>query len=109
MLEAPAIASGLLVGLTLGLLGSGGSILALPLLVGFVGLDVHAAVPNSLAAVGAIAGNFQHHVPVPALVVLICVELAHAPALLRRVPLIHPPEHACEVLGIVPARAREYR
>jgi len=43
------------VGLSLGLLGSGGSILTVPILVVLAGRDEHAAVVESLAIVGAIA------------------------------------------------------
>ncbi len=41
-----------LVGLSLGLLGGGGSILAVPILVYVAGIDPHEAVPLSLAIVG---------------------------------------------------------
>lgn len=44
-----------LVGLSLGLLGSGGSILTVPVLVFLAGRDEHAAVVEALAIVGAIA------------------------------------------------------
>lgn len=47
--------SGLIIGLTLGLFGSGGSILALPFLTLVVGMDLREAIPTSLAAVGAVA------------------------------------------------------
>ncbi|MBT3345892.1 MAG: sulfite exporter TauE/SafE family protein [Gemmatimonadetes bacterium] len=46
---------GVIVGLTLGLTGGGGSIFALPLLVYGMGVDPHQAVAVSLAAVGATA------------------------------------------------------
>lgn len=46
---------GLLIGLLLGLLGAGGSILAVPALVFGVGMPVEAAVPASLVVVGASA------------------------------------------------------
>lgn len=46
---------GALVGLSLGLTGGGGSILAVPLLIYGVGLDAKAAVSTSLAAVALIA------------------------------------------------------
>ena len=45
----------LLVGLTLGLLGSGGSILTVPVLVYVLGHDDKAAIAESLAIVGTIA------------------------------------------------------
>ncbi len=41
-----------LVGVTLGLLGAGGSIIMLPVLVYVIGVEPHAAVPLSLAIVG---------------------------------------------------------
>mgnify|MGYP003334098775 CR=1 FL=1 len=46
---------GLVIGLFLGLLGSGGSILALPLLVYLLAHDPKVAVAESLAIVGGIA------------------------------------------------------
>ncbi|MGW3352746.1 sulfite exporter TauE/SafE family protein [Nonomuraea rubra] len=49
------MAFGLVIGLLLGLLGAGGSILAMPALVYGVGLPVHAAVPTALVVVGASA------------------------------------------------------
>ncbi|NJE41984.1 sulfite exporter TauE/SafE family protein [Thermococcus sp. GR6] len=57
-----AVISGFLSGLSLGLTGSGGSVLAVPLLVYFVGLDPHTAVGTSLVAVGitAIIGFLMH-------------------------------------------------
>jgi hypothetical protein len=57
-----AVISGLLSGLSLGLTGSGGSVLAVPLLVYFVGLNPHTAVGTSLVAVGitAIIGFSMH-------------------------------------------------
>ena len=45
----------LVIGLTLGLLGSGGSILTVPILVYLVGLPEKAAIADSLAIVGLIA------------------------------------------------------
>lgn len=51
-----AVASGVLVGLVLGLLGGGGSILAVPLLLYFVGIeDPHVAIGTSAVAVSASA------------------------------------------------------
>ncbi|WP_017570578.1 sulfite exporter TauE/SafE family protein [Nocardiopsis halotolerans] len=50
-----AILFGLLVGLLLGLLGAGGSILAVPALVLGVGMDLPSAIPASLVVVGASA------------------------------------------------------
>ena len=44
-----------LIGVSLGLLGGGGSILAVPVLVYVAGVDVHAAIGMSLAVVGATA------------------------------------------------------
>jgi uncharacterized membrane protein YfcA len=48
-----AIALSTLIGVSLGLLGGGGSILAVPLLVYVARIDVHAAIGMSLAVVGA--------------------------------------------------------
>ncbi|WP_083932524.1 sulfite exporter TauE/SafE family protein [Nocardiopsis halophila] len=48
-----ALLSGLAIGALMGVLGAGGSILAVPALVFGVGLSVHAAIPASLAVVGA--------------------------------------------------------
>ncbi len=50
-----SILLGALVGLALGLVGGGGSILTVPALIYGLGLDVHSAVPASLALVGMIA------------------------------------------------------
>lgn len=51
-----------MIGLSLGLLGGGGSILAVPVLVYVAGLEVHTAIPVSLAIVGATAlvGALSH-------------------------------------------------
>ena len=46
---------GVLIGLTLGALGAGGSILAVPVLVHIAGLPVQAATATSLIAVGSAA------------------------------------------------------
>jgi len=46
---------GLIVGISLGLTGGGGSILTVPLLVYLVGQPVHVAIPTSLVVVGATA------------------------------------------------------
>ena len=51
----PLILYGLVVGISLGLTGGGGSIITVPLLVYLVGLPVHAAIPTSLVIVGAAA------------------------------------------------------
>jgi hypothetical protein len=53
---------GVLIGLALGLLGGGGSILTVPILVYFLGQDAQAAVATSLAIVGAnaIIGTVMH-------------------------------------------------
>lgn len=48
-----AVALGVAIGLALGTVGGGGAVLALPVLVYVVGLDVHAATTASLAVVGA--------------------------------------------------------
>lgn len=50
-----AILFGLIIGLLLGLLGAGGSILAVPALVFGVGMGLHEAIPASLVVVGASA------------------------------------------------------
>jgi len=57
-----ALALSLLIGLSLGLLGGGGSILAVPVLVYVARLDVHAAIGMSLAIVGgtALVGGLVH-------------------------------------------------
>jgi len=47
-----ALAFGLLIGLLLGLLGGGGSILAVPALIYGVGQPLHQAIPTSLLVVG---------------------------------------------------------
>ncbi len=51
----PVIMSGLVVGISLGLMGGGGSLLAVPLLVYGVGQSPHMALGTSLASVGATA------------------------------------------------------
>jgi uncharacterized membrane protein YfcA len=52
--DAAALGSGTLVGFLLGLLGGGGSIIAVPLLIYFVGLrDPHVAIGTSALAVSA--------------------------------------------------------
>ena len=60
---ALAIPIGLLIGLSLGALGGGGSILAVPALVYLLGQDTHAATTGSLLIVGitALAGMAAHH------------------------------------------------
>ncbi len=50
-----ALALSTLIGVSLGLLGGGGSILAVPVLVYVARVDVHAAIGMSLAVVGATA------------------------------------------------------
>jgi hypothetical protein len=63
MMEAAAFASGGLVGFVLGLIGGGGSVLAVPLLVYAVGVpDPHVAIGTSAAAVAvsAFANLVQH-------------------------------------------------
>ncbi|WP_345961030.1 sulfite exporter TauE/SafE family protein [Gulosibacter sediminis] len=49
---AAALALGLLVGAVLGLVGAGGSIIAVPALVYGVGMSTHDAIPTSLLVVG---------------------------------------------------------
>ena len=58
-----AVASGVLVGFSLGLIGGGGSILAVPLMVYVVGVaDAHVAIGTSAIAVAANAAfNLSHH------------------------------------------------
>ena len=50
---AAALALGALVGAVLGLVGAGGSIIAVPALVYGVGMSTHEAIPTSLLVVGA--------------------------------------------------------
>lgn len=54
---------GILLGAALGMFGGGGGILAVPLLVGLLGMDVDHAATTSLVIVlfGAIAGLVSHH------------------------------------------------
>ena len=60
---ALSIPIGLIVGLSLGALGGGGSILTVPALVYLLGQDTHAATTGSLIIVGitAVAGMTAHH------------------------------------------------
>ncbi len=53
MTLAIALAAGAVIGVLLGLLGGGGSILAVPVLVFALGLDIDQAIPISLVVVGA--------------------------------------------------------
>jgi uncharacterized protein len=57
-----SVVFGSLIGLLLGLVGAGGSILTVPILVYVIGLDVQAATATSLAIVGAsaLAGAVPH-------------------------------------------------
>jgi uncharacterized membrane protein YfcA len=57
-----ALPFGLAIGLSLGLLGGGGSVLAVPVLVYVLGEDVHSATTASLVVVtaGALAGGLRH-------------------------------------------------
>jgi hypothetical protein len=52
-----------LIGLSLGLIGGGGSILTVPILVYFLGVETHEAVGMSLAVVGATSlfGSYLHY------------------------------------------------
>jgi uncharacterized membrane protein YfcA len=63
-MESPllSVALGLVIGLSLGLLGGGGSILTVPALVYLIGLPVEVATGTSLAIVGmtAVAGAIGH-------------------------------------------------
>ena len=56
-----ALPFGLAIGLTLGMLGSGGSVLAVPVLVYVLGQNVHDATTASLVVVtaGALAGGLR--------------------------------------------------
>ena len=58
-----AIGVGVLIGVSLGALGGGGSILTVPALVYLVGMDTRAATTGSLIIVGvtAAAGMLAHH------------------------------------------------
>ena len=51
------------IGISLGLIGAGGSILTVPILVYFLGVEPHEAVGMSLAVVGATSlfGSYLHH------------------------------------------------
>ncbi len=52
-----------LIGLSLGLIGGGGSIITVPVLVYVLGVDAHDAVSMSLAVVGgtSLVGAFMHN------------------------------------------------
>lgn len=52
-----ALPFGLLIGLAVGMVGGGGAVLAVPVLVYVVGLDVHEATTTSLAVVAAAAAS----------------------------------------------------
>lgn len=58
-----ALALGALIGISLGLIGGGGSILAVPVLTYVAGVEGHQAITMSLLIVGASAlmGSFGHH------------------------------------------------
>ena len=58
-----AVAFGAAIGLSVGLLGGGGSVLAVPVLVYVLGQSVHQATTASLVVVtgGALAGGIAHH------------------------------------------------
>jgi hypothetical protein len=60
---AAALALGIAVGLAIGMLGGGGSVLAVPILVYLLGADVGQATTMSLlvVTVGALVGSFGHH------------------------------------------------
>lgn len=67
MTVTPGLVAGLIlsagIGLSLGLIGGGGSIITVPLLVYVIGVDPHEAIPMSLAVVGAtsLVGGWMHH------------------------------------------------
>lgn len=52
-----------LIGLSLGLIGGGGSIITVPVLVYVIGIEAHDAIGMSLAVVGgtSLVGSFLHH------------------------------------------------
>ena len=60
---AISLALAALIGLSLGLLGSGGSIITLPVLVYVAGVEAHSAVAMSLVVVGVVslAGAVLHY------------------------------------------------
>lgn len=62
MHEILSILLGTVIGLSLGAIGGGGSILTVPILVYIIGQDAHAATATSLAVVGmtALAGAIPH-------------------------------------------------
>ncbi|WP_438487515.1 sulfite exporter TauE/SafE family protein [Streptomyces sp. S186] len=62
LIAATALSCGLLIGLLLGALGGGGSVLAVPALVYLLGQSPHAATAGALVvvAVGAVSGLFCH-------------------------------------------------
>ena len=62
MIVLAAIAFGIAIGLAIGALGGGGSVIAVPILVYVLGQDVHAATTTSLVVVtaGAVAGGLGH-------------------------------------------------
>lgn len=61
-MAAASIVFGILIGLLLGMVGGGGSILTVPILVYFIGLTPHDATSTSLVIVGltALAGAIPH-------------------------------------------------
>ncbi len=62
-MTALGYALGVLIGVTLGLLGGGGAILSVPILVYILHVPVKSAVPTSLVVVGltCLVGTFRHH------------------------------------------------
>ena len=62
-MSALGYALGVLIGMTLGLLGGGGAILSVPILVYILGVPVKSAVPTSLVVVGltSLVGVVQHY------------------------------------------------
>jgi uncharacterized membrane protein YfcA len=62
MVVLAAIAFGIAIGMAIGALGGGGSVVAVPILVYVLGQDVHAATTTSLVVVtaGAVAGGLGH-------------------------------------------------
>jgi uncharacterized membrane protein YfcA len=80
---ALGLASGSLVGFSLGLVGGGGSILAVPLLVYLVGVsDPHVAIGTSAIAVAAnAAANLANHAPRRQREVALCLRIRSRPGL----------------------------
>ena len=77
--------SGIIIGLSLGILGAGGAILTVPVLVFFVGLDEKTAIAHSLVVVGVIAFtgtllNLRRRGSIPDSKTLLLFAVSSAPA-----------------------------